>query len=408
MTEISTIKKIVLISLPILSLLFGLITGEDLSTGGNKKDFIATLPTVINFSNFYFNTPNEHTAHFPLHYLLLSVPQFIFEDTLAVKLFYFVFSLMFPFLVYINIRKLHPGQKFNILIISLSLLFLPFYRASAFWPNAHLTALIFLLSANYFYISSLSSRNFIYKFLFVFFLSLSTYCMQPYALFFIFYLFNYYKNELLNTFIRIIFICVIFSLPGFYIILCLPVGTNMGLNFTTNISYTIITNFSIILFFLMFFLFNKDSFMKIKNFFENIKKLKIFLFLFLYLMLIINFENNFPFGGGVFYKLSNLLFNNNFLFFLAGFLGLIASWFFYKIDKNIFYIIILTNLTAIGYISSQKYFEPIFLVLIFVLSKNFLSKNIIDSKLNSLFFYSIGLIYYIVASINNHFDLSKF
>ena len=78
MTEISTIKKIVLISLPILSLLFGLITGEDLSTGGNKKDFIATLPTVIDFSNFNFNTPNEHTAHFPLHYLLLSVPQFIF------------------------------------------------------------------------------------------------------------------------------------------------------------------------------------------------------------------------------------------------------------------------------------------------------------------------------------------
>jgi hypothetical protein len=158
----------------------------------------------------------------------------------------------------------------------------------------------------------------------------------------------------------------------------------------------------------MFFLFNKDSFMKIKNFIENIKKLEIFLFLFLYLMLIINFENNFPFGGGVFYKLSNLLFNNNFLFFLTSFLGLIASWFFYKIDKNIFYIIILTNLTAIGYISSQKYFEPIFLVLIFVLSKNFLSKNIIDSKLNSVFFYSIGLIYYIVTSINNHFDLSKF
>ena len=407
MNEISTIKKIILISIPIFSLLFGFIIEEDLSTGGNKHDFIVTLPTVIDFSNFYFNTPNENTAHFPLHYLLLSVPQFIFEDTLAVKLFYFLFSLLFPFLVYVNICKLHTGQKFNILIISLSLLFLPFYRASAFWPNAHLTALIFLLSANYFYILSLSSKNFIHKFFFIFFLSLSTYCIQSYALFFIFYLVNYYKNESLSNFLRIIFICVIFSLPAFYIILCLPVGTNMGLNFTKNISYTIITNFSIIWFFLLFFLFNKNSFMKIKNFIVNIKKFEFFFFLFLYIILIINFESNFPFGGGVFYELSNLLFNNNFLFFLASFFGLIASWFFYKIDKNIFYIIILTNLTAIGYISSQKYFEPVFLVLIFVLSKNFLSKNVIESKFNSVFFYSINLIYFIGASINNHLDLSK-
>tara|TARA_B110000495_G_scaffold31799_1_gene24529 strand:- start:79 stop:468 length:390 start_codon:yes stop_codon:yes gene_type:complete len=128
----------------------------------------------------------------------------------------------------------------------------------------------------------------------------------------------------------------------------------------------------------------------------------------LYLILIINYENNFLFGGGFFYKLSNLLFDNNFLFFLTSFLGLILSWLFYKIDKNIFYIIMLTNFMAIGYITSQKYFEPIFLVLILVLCKNFLSKNIIDSKLNSLVFYSINLSYFILASINNSLDLSRF
>tara|TARA_B100000795_G_scaffold188685_1_gene143566 strand:- start:90 stop:491 length:402 start_codon:yes stop_codon:yes gene_type:complete len=132
------------------------------------------------------------------------------------------------------------------------------------------------------------------------------------------------------------------------------------------------------------------------------------LFSFLYLILIINYENNFPFGGGFFYKLSNLLFDNNFLFFLTGFLGLILSWLFYKIDKNIFYIIVLTNFMAVGYITSQKYFEPIFLVLILVLCKNFLSKNIIDSKLNSLVFYSINLSYFILASINNSLDLLRF
>ena len=407
MTPIFTIKKILLISLPILSLLFGLLLEEDLSTGGSTKDFIATLPTVIDFSNFTFITLNENTAHFPLHYLLLSIPQLIFEDILAIKLVYFIFSLLFPFLVYINICKLYPDQKFNALIISLSLLYLPFYRASSFWPNAHLTALIFLLAANYCYILSLNSKNFIYKFLLIFFLSLSTYSMQPYALFFIFYLIYYFKNESLSTFIAIFFICIIFSLPALYIIFNLPI-TKHNLNFTNNISYTIITNSSIILFFLLFFLFNKNNFFKVKNFILNINKFEVLLFSFLYLILIINYENNFPFGGGFFYKLSNLLFDNNFLFFLTGFLGLILSWLFYKIDKNIFYIIVLTNFMAIGYITSQKYFEPIFLVLILVLCKNFLSKNIIDSKLNSLVFYSINLSYFILASINNSLDLSRF
>jgi len=409
MTGVFTIKKILLVSLPILSLLFGLYLEEDLSTGGSKNDFIFhTLPTVIDFSNFSFITLNKHTAHFPLHYLLLSIPQLIFEDILAIKLVYFIFSLLFPFLVYINICKLYPNQKFNALIISLSLLYLPFYRASSFWPNAHLTALIFLLAANYCYILSLNSKNFIYKFLLIFFLSLSTYSMQTYALFFIFYLIYYFKNESLNIFIGIFFICVIFSLPGFYILLSVPVGENMGLNFTTNFSYTLITNFSIILFFLLFFLFNKDSFIEIKNSFLDTNKYKILFFLFVFLILMINYESNFPFGGGFFYKLSNLLFNNNFLFFLSSFLGLIISYLFYKIDKNIFYIIIITNFTAIGYISSQKYFEPIFLVLILVMCKNFLSKNIIDSKLNSLVFYSINLSYFILASINNSLDLSRF
>ena len=408
MTGISSIKKIILVSLPILSLLLGLQMEEDLSTGGSKNDFIThTLPTVIDFSNFIFNTRHEYTSHFPLHYLLLSIPQYFFENIFFVKLVYFIFALLFPFLVYINICKLYPDQKFNGLVLSLSLLFLPFYRASAFWPNAHLTALIFLLSANYFYILSLNSKNFVYKFFLIFFLSLSTYCMQPYALFFTFYLISYYKNESLSTFITIFFICIIFSLPAFYIILNTPVG-NHDLNFTANISYTIITNFSIISFFFLFFIFNKNTLFKVKNVFMDINKFEILFFLFLYLLLIFNYESNFLFGGGVFYKLSNLLLDNNSLFFLTGFLGLILSWIFFKIDKNIFYIIVLNNFTAIGYVTSQKYFEPIFLVLILVMCKNFLSKNIIESKLNSVLFYSIGLIYYIAASINNHFDLSKF
>ena len=393
MTRIFTIKKILLISLPILSLLFGLLLEEDLSTGGSTKDFIATLPTVIDFSNFTFITLNENTAHFPLHYLLLSIPQLIFEDILAIKLVYFIFSLLFPFLVYINICKLYPDQKFNALIISLSLLYLPFYRASSFWPNAHLTALIFLLAANYCYILSLNSKNFIYKFLLIFFLSLSTYSMQTYALFFIFYLIYYFKNESLNIFIGIFFICVIFSLPGFYILLSVPVGENMGLNFTTNFSYTLITNFSIILFFLLFFLFNKDSFIEIKNSFLDTSKYKILFFLFVFLILMINYESNFPFGGGFFYKLSNLLFNNNFLFFFISFFSISFLVFFSYKNLNNFYllsILIISNLQNSIY---HKYYEPLVLIMFFTLLQGVGEKNFLKDKINIFYLYVLSIIY---------------
>ena len=71
----SILKKSILISLPILSLIVGLLIEEDLSTGGSKNDFFFTLPAVIDFSNFIFNTTNFYTQHFPLHYFLYSTSQ---------------------------------------------------------------------------------------------------------------------------------------------------------------------------------------------------------------------------------------------------------------------------------------------------------------------------------------------
>ena len=66
------------------------------------------------------------------------------------------------------------------------------------------------------------------------------------------------------------------------------------------------------------------------------------------------------FMSGIFYKLSNLLFDNNFLFFLTGFLGLILSWLFYKIDKNIFYIIHKLILWQLGILPHKNILNQFF------------------------------------------------
>tara|TARA_B100000787_G_scaffold166445_1_gene151701 strand:+ start:1005 stop:2240 length:1236 start_codon:yes stop_codon:yes gene_type:complete len=405
MTNAHTSKKVILILIPILSLIFGFLIEEDLSTGGSRIDFIRTFPAVINFSNFIFNTTHEYTRHFPFHYFLLSIPQNIFNNIFITKLIYFLFSLLLPFLVYLNISKLYPNQKFNSFIIGVSLLFLPFYRASSIWPNAHLTALIFLLFANYFYTVNLNSKNFTYKFLNIFFLSLSTYSMQSYAVFFIFYLAHYYKNNSINLFLSILFFCVLFSFPGFYILL----GTSISskLDFTNNLSYTIVTNFSIIFFCLLFFLINKNNFIEIKKSIISLKKYEIIMLLLFFSFLLFTYENFSSSGGGFFYKISNFIFHNNLFFYLTSFFGLIIFYLLYKIDRDIFYIILLVNFTAIGYATSQKYFEPTLIILIFVLNKNFFSKNLVSSNFNTLIFYMLSFAYFVIALINNNYELSK-
>ena len=404
MIDFFNTKKIIYIIIPFLSIFLALFFQEDLSTGGSKNDFIRTFPAVIDFSHFIFNTTNEYTRHFPLHYYLLSIPQLIFNNILITKTIYFCFSLLFPYLVYLNISKIYPENKFNCLLIAVSLMFLPFYRASAIWPNAHLTALIFLLFANYFYLVGLDSKNFFYKFINIFFLALSTYCLQSYAVLFLFYIFNYYKKDSINSFLYSLFFCLLFSIPGFYILFNFSGGSR--LEFSYNVSYTIITNFSIIFFCLSFFLANKKSFYKIKEDILNINKVLLIISFLFFFILITAYENFAGSGGGFFYKLSNFIFNNNSLFYFTALLGIIIFYVLYFIDKKLFYIILLCNFTAIGYATSQKYFEPLLIVLILILNKNFFSKNIITNSYNSLIFYFLCFSYFVLASFNNIYGLS--
>jgi len=401
-------KKIILILIPILSLYFGFLLEEDLSTGGARIDFYRTFHAVKDFSDLIFNTTYQYTRHFPFHYLLLSVPHFVFNDLYITRIIYLLFSLLLPIFVYLNLNKINDKQKINSLIISSALLFLPFFRASSIWPNAHLTALIFLVISNYFYIMDIRSNKFSYRFINIFFLSLSTYCIQSYAIFFLFYLINYYQNYSKKDFSIIMILCILFSMPGFYFILSTPTGAKLA--FSNNFSYTIITNLSIIFFFLIFFLLNKRSFLQIKQYFSKLKFHEIFLLSCLFGLLIYNYEGDAlsaSSGGGFFYKLSFFLFKNKILFYVSSFFGLLICYLLYRYEKNIFYILVLINFTATAYLTSQKYFEPLLIVSIFTFHKNFLTLNIINSFKNTLFFFIFLFIYFLIALINNNYEFSK-
>ena len=203
-------------------------------------------------------------------------------------------------------------------------------------------------------------------------------------------------------------LCIIFSLPGFYLIFTTPTGTK--LDFSNDFSYTVITNLSIIFFFLAFFLVNKPNFLMIKRYLLELKFQEIFLLIFLFGLLIFNLKGDslaVSAGGGFFYKLSFFIFKNNVLFYISSFLGLLICYLLYKNEKKIFYIILLLNFTSIAYYTSQKYFEPLLIVSIFIFFKNFLTKNIIDNYKNSLTFAILIFFYFVIATINNNYGFSK-
>ena len=405
MSSLSDKKLYILILLPLILIFLGFFLNEDLSTGGSKLDFLRTTPIVVDFTNFGYDKMNLLTRHPPLHYILLSLPYFFYNNIYIVKIFYLAFSLLLPFFLYLNLKKIYNYNKINLLLFSVSFLFFPYFRASAIWPNAHLTALIFLLIANYFYILASHKKNFLHIFLNILFLSCATYSMQSYIVFFAFYLINYFKFYEKYEFLKIICICFIFSIPGFFLIFYTEIISK--LEFTADIYYTLVTNFSIIFFFICFLILNSKNFKIIKGTFVKSNKIEIIFIVVIFCFIVSNFNYDLLIGGGFFYKLSYLLLKNNIIFYLSSFFGFILIYLLFKKDKKILIPIILVNLTAINYSISQKYFEPLLLILIFILFKNFLASNLISRTKYLLFYYFAVFAYFIIATVNNNYNFSK-
>ena len=81
--------------LPVFFFLVGFIVNEDLSTGGAEWDFYLTWPIIMGYSNFNFST--NLTTHMPLHYMMLSSINAIFNNQYVVRLIYYFFSFVVIF-----------------------------------------------------------------------------------------------------------------------------------------------------------------------------------------------------------------------------------------------------------------------------------------------------------------------
>ena len=289
----------------------------------------------------------------------------------------------------------------------------PSFRYSALWANSHITALIFfLLSTYYFLVWEKSSSKTITLpiVLSTICLTLAVYTRQYYAFIFFYYLSVFFLKLYIKDFLKLCFFIFILTLPGFYLIYEYPLLVKNAF-FTLRYQNTLLINSSIISFYLipffLIFCFSKDN--------VNIIKKNLISFLFLsiiitFLPILVGF-NYFDFnngaGGGFLLKLSYLFFNGPYFFFLTSLIGFFMILLICREDiKNIIIFLILL-LCFSGYIIYQKNFEPMFLIILFLLINTKLTNNFLKEEKNMILYYFYIVSYLASAILNDYFHLSS-
>jgi len=399
-------KKILIYFVFSLTIFIGLLLDEDTGgSGGYIGDFYTTLPLIADPLDFF---KLNIEIKFPLHYFLSSVIFKISNSDIFIFRFLFCFiSLLIPILFYLCLKEKYPKFKENIFFLSLFFFFLPHYRSAAIWPNTQISGIFFFLLSILFFLKWNKKKIFFFDknlLLSIIFIALAVYCRQIYALIYLFYIFFLFEKLNQKNFFILLTLTTFFSLPGIYFIYLSPqIGK---ITFTKDIYNVPVVTSSIISFYLIPFFFLNQIFRISKiNFFENINLLVGLILLTSILSFF--FDYNYNMGGGFFLKLSIILFKNLIFFFLTSLIGFYLLFILCDNKKKNFLLSILLIFGVPANIIFQKYYEPMFLILLFIFFENKIIYDFIKNK-KIVLLYGLYLLIYLAASvINNIFLLSK-
>jgi len=222
-------------------------------------------------------------------------------------------------------------------------------------------------------------------------------------------LYNYFVSQKKILFFKLFSFCCALGIPPLYFLLQNERMFNLPV--TQDYFYNLTNNFSIFFFFLVFLISNKFNINVLIIEFRKLKVKEISVILIFFVLVIYNLDyealtSNLR-GGGFFYKISHFILKNNLIFLLSFFSASFLIYVLIKYDKRFLYLFLLINIMGLNYQIYQKYFEPLLLVMIFILFKNFLASNILAEYKNVLKFYAIVIIYFFISLINVFFGFSK-
>tara|TARA_B100000686_G_C16753226_1_gene953845 strand:+ start:781 stop:2034 length:1254 start_codon:yes stop_codon:yes gene_type:complete len=397
-----------------ISLLTGFYFNLDVSTGGTSSDFQKTWTYIQSLKDNLFVMPGSSTAHMPLHYMLMSLLNRLIVEPENLRLFFVLLSLLLPLLFNYCLRiRFTNTSKNKIWLVSSLIFLLPSFRYSAIWANAHITALFFFLLSIFFFLKFKNSNHNkkINKFVLIqlLFMAFAVYARQYYALFFIFYLYFFLKEMDFKNFTLTTLYIFLLSIPGWIMIYYNPFY--LGDYEVGFFSLKVYNTFLIIPSILSAYLIPKFTIFAYHNrgFFLENKKILFIIFLASFIIVCFCsyfFNYNFKLGGGVFLKASRYFLDNNILFYISSFIGI--SCIFYLCNQHrdnlVIFLIILFGFS--GIFIMQKYFEPMFLFIFFLLLKSDLIDTFFKKNIYIIFVIFYYIFYYISALLNSFYKFS--
>ncbi len=391
------------------SLFVGFFLNEN-STGGARQDYLVHDQISIMFFNDFKNTLLNYdelkTRHSPLIPIYFSIFKFFEINDYIVRLIHLPLALFLVLFFYKCLEiKFDQTNKKYLFIFSSIILLSPTVRSLSIWPDSHFYGLIFFLVAIYFFLIFLKVKNrekLKYAYLNIIFLVICSYIRPSFSLFGIYFLWYFYKEfGFKKKFYYILLLNFILALPAFYYLFYLKVMflstnavNNIDLLTRINPSNKILIISSIITFHLI-----PLVLIKIQYFKKKAAQINLYEYLFLSIIFFISifyfdYKKDFT-GGGIFFHLSNLL-GTNFFFFIISFLSLILIYIFIKKNFNNIIIIFLIFLSNPQLTIYHKYYDPLILIIFFLLIDTELQKKIFNLK-SLLLFYSHSFLFLILS-----------
>ena len=404
-------KEIVFLVILYFSLIVSFFLGEN-STGGAIIDYSNQQPISKKFSENFLSTllsyDNYKTRHSPVFIIFLSFFEKINLSDGLIRFIHLHICFLLPIFFYKCLTIKFKKYDKRIFVLLSALIFLsPTFRSLAIWPDSRLFGLILFTLSIFYFLKFSDTKNFSFAIYTVATLALSAYISPNFSVFSIFFMikFIYHYGLFSKRILTLFLINLILSVPAFYYIFVLDINfllktaaigveSNQNLIFNNLFNNTLIT-FSVIFFYLIPFIFLEiiklDKILNLKN---------LLISIFIFLVCSLNFDYNYLYsGGGIFFKISNFVFNNNYLFYLVSFFGILIIC--SLVSKNYFNILLLLLIILNNpqYTMYHKYFDPFLLITFFtIFSLNLNLKNIFLIR-NYLIIFTYFLSFLVISNL---------
>ena len=380
------------------SLIIGFFLNEN-TLGGSISDYqsqkIISKKFSENFINTFLNYDKVPHRHSPILLIILAVfEKFNINDNIIRLInLHFLLLIIFFFKRCLEIKFNYVNKKV-INIISLLIFISPTFRSLSIWPDSRLYGVLFFTISILFFLkfqkSEIRKIKYKYAVLNTIFLVIASYFSPNFCVFIFYFYFYFVKYFFYSKLIYILFFLnIILALPAIYYVFFLkiyffltPATSEIDKFIILNPANKILLISSIFLFYYL-----PISFCVKKNH-KELKKILFIIFpIFLTSVYYFNYSNNFT-GGGIFFKVSNIIFGNSYLFYVISFMGLLTICHLSYKNFNNFLLILLIFLNNPQLEVYHKYYDPMLLILFFTLFDLNIKKLLLETRVLILYLYN--------------------